>query len=176
MKIFHKTEIQRVILRHLGHLNCNWIRNYNTKLVKNTWILTNLRRTAVIFSKWLFFQKILDVMSHIIRSNAGKKINTIHKLFIQQKIVFNFVYFSSAQTLCSKYANASPRRKRILNCSGTVDDFLASIYHACVTLSGLYYKLDTLFSWLLSTIQNIMKEFNPDRNSNHKSSQLHLLM
>ena len=47
-----------------------------------------------IFSK--FFG---DVMSHIIRSNADKIINTIPELFIKQKIVFNFVYFSSAQTL-----------------------------------------------------------------------------
>ena len=47
-----------------------------------------------IFSK--FFE---DVMSHIIRSNADKIINTIPELFIKQKIVFNFVYFSSAQTL-----------------------------------------------------------------------------
>ena len=30
-------------------------------------------------------------MSHIIRSNAGKKIDTISELFIKQKIVFNFV-------------------------------------------------------------------------------------
>ena len=47
-----------------------------------------------IFSK--FFG---DVMSHIIRSNADKIINTISELFIKQNIVFNFVYFSSAQTL-----------------------------------------------------------------------------
>ena len=38
-------------------------------------------------------------MSHIIRSNAGKKIDTISELFIKQKIVFNFVYFSSSHTL-----------------------------------------------------------------------------
>ena len=38
-------------------------------------------------------------MSHIIRSNAGKKITTISELFIKQRIVFNFVYFSSSQTL-----------------------------------------------------------------------------
>ena len=47
-----------------------------------------------IFSK--FFG---NVMSHIIRSKAGKKINTISELFIKQKIVFNYVYFSSSQTL-----------------------------------------------------------------------------
>jgi hypothetical protein len=40
-----------------------------------------------------------DVMSHIIRSNAGKKINIIPEIFSNQKIVFNFVYFSSSHTL-----------------------------------------------------------------------------
>ena len=55
-----------------------------------------------------------------------------------------------------QYANASPRLKRILNCHercpkfpSTVNIFLALIYYACVTVSGLYCKLDTLFSWLL---------------------------
>ena len=43
----------------------------------------------------------MDVFDHLIRSNAGKKVNTIPELFIKQKIVFNFVYFSSAQTLSS---------------------------------------------------------------------------
>ena len=41
-------------------------------------------------------------MSHIIRSNADKIINTIPELFIKKNIVFNFVYFSSAQTLVNK--------------------------------------------------------------------------
>jgi hypothetical protein len=47
-----------------------------------------------IFSK--FFG---DFMSHIIRSNADKIINTIPELLIKQKNVLNFVYFSCAQTL-----------------------------------------------------------------------------
>ena len=38
-------------------------------------------------------------MSHIISSNACKKIDTISERVIKQKIVFNFVYFSSVQTL-----------------------------------------------------------------------------
>ena len=47
-----------------------------------------------IFSK--FFG---DVMSHIIRSNADKIINTIPEIFIKQKIEFKFVLFSIGQTL-----------------------------------------------------------------------------
>ena len=39
MKIFHTTEIQTVILRCLGHLNLNWIKSYNIKLVKNIFFL-----------------------------------------------------------------------------------------------------------------------------------------
>ena len=64
-------------------------------------------------------------MSHIIRSNAGKKIDTISELFIKQKIVFNFVYFSSAQTLIGsnggnvvtneKYKKRKFKRYRNLN-------------------------------------------------------------
>ena len=50
-----------------------------------------------IFSK--FFG---DVMTHKIRSNADKIINTIPELFIKQKIVFNFVSFSSPQSLHSE--------------------------------------------------------------------------
>ena len=34
--IFHKTEVQTVILRCLGHLYLNWIKSYDTILVKNT--------------------------------------------------------------------------------------------------------------------------------------------
>ena len=77
MKIFHKTEIQTVILRCFGCLNLNWIKRCNIKLVKNNffsctkmhhfraippkWILTTLRKPAAIFSKWLFFQNSLGM-------------------------------------------------------------------------------------------------------------------
>ena len=47
-----------------------------------------------IFSK--FFD---DVMSHIIRSNAGRNIKSIFELFIKQNIEFKSVLFSIDQTL-----------------------------------------------------------------------------
>ena len=48
-------------------------------------------------------------MTHKIRSNADEIINTIPELFIKQRIVFNFVYFSSGQTLgCTTDNKLSP--------------------------------------------------------------------
>jgi hypothetical protein len=66
IKIFHKTEVQTVILRCLVCLNLNWIKSYNIILVKNSffsclkmhhfrailpkWVLTPFRKPALIFS------------------------------------------------------------------------------------------------------------------------------
>ena len=69
--IFHKTEIQKVILRYLVCLNLNWIKNYDIIIGWNKFFhawkyrskfLHLRRKTAVIFSIWLFFQNSL-VMS-----------------------------------------------------------------------------------------------------------------
>ena len=63
-EIFHKTEIQMVILRCLVCLNLNWIKSYD---IINGWnkffhawkyrskFLHLRRKTAVIFPIWLFF-------------------------------------------------------------------------------------------------------------------------
>ena len=74
--IFHKTEIQMVILRCIVCLNLNWIKSYNIMLVKKIflclkmhhfrailpkWILTTFRKPAVIFSKQLFFQNSMEL-------------------------------------------------------------------------------------------------------------------
>ena len=72
MKIFHKKEVQTVILRCLLCLNPNWIKSYDIILVKIifyhawkciiSWLICQsefrylLRKLALIFSKWLFFQ------------------------------------------------------------------------------------------------------------------------
>ena len=72
MKIFHKKEVQTVILRCLVGLNLNWIKNYDIILVKIffyhawkcsiSWLVCRsefwplLKKLALIFSKWLFFQ------------------------------------------------------------------------------------------------------------------------
>ena len=77
MNIFHKTEVQTVILRCLISLNLIWIKSYYIILVKekkfHAWkcIISGLfRRTqfwhlrgksAVIFSKWLFWQNSLMI-------------------------------------------------------------------------------------------------------------------
>jgi hypothetical protein len=50
-----------------------------------------------IFSK--FF---VDVMTHIIRDNAAKRIKLFFELFINKNYEFIFVSFSSSHTLCVK--------------------------------------------------------------------------
>ena len=83
MSIFHKTEIQTVILRCLVSLNLNWVKSYDifwlkylffhalksiisgVKYRSKFWYLR--RKTAVMFSKWVFFQNCL-VMSWVIKS------------------------------------------------------------------------------------------------------------
>ena len=71
ISIFHKTEIQTVILRCLVCLNLNWIKSYDIIIGWNKFFhawkyrskfLHLRRKTAVIFSIWLFFQNSL-VMS-----------------------------------------------------------------------------------------------------------------
>ena len=71
MDIFHKTGIQTVILRCLVCLNPNWIKSYDIVIGWNKFFhawkyrskfLHLRRKTAVIFSIWLFFQNSL-VMS-----------------------------------------------------------------------------------------------------------------
>ena len=66
--IFHKTEIQTVILRCLVCLNLNWIKSYDIIIGWNKFFhawkyqskfLHLRRKTAVIFSIWLFFQNSL---------------------------------------------------------------------------------------------------------------------
>ena len=77
MNIFHKTEIQTVILRCIVGLNLNWIKSNDMITVKvlffhawkckisgvfhrvEFWHLW--RKAAIIFSKWLFFQNSLII-------------------------------------------------------------------------------------------------------------------
>ena len=77
MNIFHKTEVQTVILRCLVSLNLNWIKSNYIILVKEKiipclkmhhfraisprWILTPLKEISAIFSKWLFWQNSLMI-------------------------------------------------------------------------------------------------------------------
>ena len=77
MNIFHKNEVQMVILRCLVSLNLNWIKSYYIILVKKDffpclkmhyfkaispkWVFNLRRKSAVIFSKWLFWQNSLMI-------------------------------------------------------------------------------------------------------------------
>ena len=77
IKIFHKTEIQTVILRCLVCLNPDWIKSNDiisveifffqawkciiSGLVCRSEFWQLLRKSALIFSKWLFFQNSLKL-------------------------------------------------------------------------------------------------------------------
>ena len=77
MNIFHKTEIQTVILRCLISKNLNWVISYNKIMIKifffNAWkcIISELvcqsefghlrEKPAPVFSKWIFFQNSLEL-------------------------------------------------------------------------------------------------------------------
>ena len=84
IKIFHKTEIQTVILRCLVCLNLNWIKSNNTILAKlfifsclkihyfraslPKWVLTPPKETSSHIFKMALFPKFFGAfMKHIIR-------------------------------------------------------------------------------------------------------------
>ena len=52
-----------------------------------------------IFKMVIFSKFFVDVMTHIIRDNAAKRIKQFFELFIYKKYEFIFVYFSSSHTL-----------------------------------------------------------------------------
>ena len=79
ISIFHKTEIQTVILRCLVCKNCSWIKSYNTMLVKifffHAWkcinlpkgVLTPQKKTSSCVFKMGIFSKFFGAfMRHII--------------------------------------------------------------------------------------------------------------
>ena len=110
--IFHKTEIQTVILRCLVHLNLNQIKSYNIMLVKNVSFhssfqgyfaevnFDNFQETSCHIFKTAIFSKLYEAfMAHIIRKNAGKKFKMISELFINKNFEYTFVLFVSDQSL-----------------------------------------------------------------------------
>jgi hypothetical protein len=95
MNIFHKTEVQTVILRCLVSLNLNWIKSYNIILVKKKffqclkmhhfravspkWVLRPQKEISCHIFKMAILTKFFDnLMNHITRKYAGKKF----KLFL----------------------------------------------------------------------------------------------
>ena len=108
MNIFHKTEIQIVILRCIVCPKINCIKSYNIKLVQKyffaclklhhfrailpKWILTTLRKSAVMFSKQLFFQNSLELSWSIYSEKMQlKKQKRFLNLFSNKIFEFTFV-------------------------------------------------------------------------------------
>ena len=94
IEIFHKTEVQTVILRCLVCLNLNWIQSYIIILVKNSFfsclkmhhfrailpnsILTTQKEISCHIFKMAILTKFFgDIIDHITREYAGKKMTLI---------------------------------------------------------------------------------------------------
>ena len=90
INIFHKTEVQKVILRCLVSLNYNWIKSYYIILFKKFFLpclkMHNLRAISPkrvltpqkeisyhIFKMAILTKFFDDLMNHITREYAGKK-------------------------------------------------------------------------------------------------------
>ena len=96
MNIFHKTEVQTVILRCLVSLNLNWIKSYyiicisqhfffrylkmhHFRAISPKWVLTPQKEISCHIFKMAILTKFFgDLMNHIIKKYAGKQI----KLFL----------------------------------------------------------------------------------------------
>ena len=106
--IFHKTEIQTVILRCLVYKNIDWIKSYNKILVKififlclkmhhfranlPKWVLTPQKETNCHIFKIATFSKLFGgFMAHIIRQNADKRIKYFFELFTNKFFEHTFV-------------------------------------------------------------------------------------
>ena len=114
INIFHKTEIQTVILRCLVSQNLNWIKSYNIIWVKKIimpacaspvcqsefWPL--LRKSALIFLKWPFFQNSLK-LSWATFTITGKKMKKNSELFTNKISECTFVLFVSKQSSYYQY-------------------------------------------------------------------------
>ena len=85
------------------------------------YVLTPLKKTSYhIFKMGIFSKFFVDIMTHIIGWNAGKRIKPTFELFTKQKIGFRFVLFLSVQSLISEWS----RRENIRNwklCSRLTD-------------------------------------------------------
>ena len=69
-------------------------------IISQKWIFKPQKETSCHTFKMTIFSKFfVDIMTHIIRWNAGEKIKSIFELFTKQKNGFRFVLFLSVQTL-----------------------------------------------------------------------------
>ena len=82
--IFHKTEVQTIILRCLGHLYLNWIKSYEVILVKNIFfsclkmyyfranvcsIKNHTKHSSVLWLSYRFFEELLFHIANLKSQN-----------------------------------------------------------------------------------------------------------
>ena len=121
MKIFHKKEVQTVILRCLVCLNLNLVKSYDVFWLKclffHAWkcIISGVkyrskfwyirRKPSVMFSKWVFFQNFWWCHEPFNQVKCRWKNENDFWTFYQQKNWFKFVSFLTDQTLCNPHDN-----------------------------------------------------------------------
>ena len=111
INIFHKNEVQTVILRCLVCLNLDLVKSYDVFLVImfiflclkmhhfrsriTKQVLIAQKKTICHVLKMGIFKKFFgDVMSHLIRLNAGEKMKMISELFISKKLIQVCIFFN----------------------------------------------------------------------------------
>ena len=116
IKIFHKTEIQTVILRCLVCLNPDWIKSNDIISVKifffsclkmhhfraslPKWVLTTPKKISSHIFKMAIFPKFFEAfMTYIIRLNRDKEIKLFPELSINKIFGDSFVRFISNRSL-----------------------------------------------------------------------------
>ena len=120
INIFHKVEIQKVILRCLVCLNLNWVKSYVIFWLK--YLFFHARKSIIlpkqvlipqkkicchVFKMGIFSKLFVAVMAHIIMENADKKIKLLiicFQLEIVDKLLSFFLWASlqvPIQFLCT---------------------------------------------------------------------------
>ena len=102
MKIFHKTEIQTVILRCLGHLNLNWIKSYNIKLVKFIFFHALKCIISGLFRRSEFWQLLGNQLSYFQNGYFFKLLWSFHEA---HKIDNTFVTLVSNKSLFGAFCH-----------------------------------------------------------------------
>ena len=111
INIFHKTEIQTIILRSLVIQNLNGIKSYDIITAKKNshvckciinlpkWVLTTPKEISSHIFKMAIIPKFFEAfISNIIRWNTGKKTKLFSELFTNDINEYSFVLFVSKQS------------------------------------------------------------------------------
>ena len=144
ISIFHKTEIQTVILRCLKSQNLNWIKNYDIiffhawkciilVLVCQSEFWQLLRKWAIIFPKWLFFQNSCELPWN---TQSGKIRKNCFLTFSLKKFWINFCHFHfETESILPKSGwtiAPPPTPLHLRPCMIMFFEWLSNVYSNCI--------------------------------------------